>query len=253
MISVAVPYHLDEYLPDLDLPAAVEVTVAAPLTAATTWSRLTQLYGSVAGTVADIAGRGGRPAVYSGDCATAMGTVAGLQRAGIDPAIVWFDAHGDVQTMETTASGYLGGMPLRVLTGYRRDLIAGPLGLRPVLERDILLVDARDLDPPELVYLESAAIRRCDVHQVAAELIPRRPIYLHLDLDVLDPGDAPGLRFPAPGGPALPDLVRALREVIDTGRVVALGVACTWHPGHPGAGAAAALRPHLDALLTGWR
>jgi arginase len=62
--------------------------------------------------------------VVSGDCTTALGTVAGLQRAGIDPGIVWFDAHGDVQTVETTASGHPGGLPLRLLTGYRPELIA---------------------------------------------------------------------------------------------------------------------------------
>lgn len=249
MIGVAVPYHLDEYLPDLDAPGVVEVAVAGPLTGETTWSRLTQLYERVAGTVAEIAGRGGRPVVYSGDCTTSIGVVAGLQRTGIDPAIVWFDAHGDVQTMETTASGYLGGMPLRVLTGYRRDLIAGPLGLRPVLERDVLLVGARDLDPPETVYLERAAIRRCEVRELVPELVPRRPVYLHLDADVLDPEDAPGLRFPAPNGPAVRDVVDALRRVLGTGRVVAIGMGCTWQPGHR---TGSALRPHVDDLLATW-
>jgi arginase len=59
----------------------------------------------------------------SGDCTTALGAVAGLQHAGIDPGIVWLDAHGDAQTLETTASGYLGGLPLRLLVGYRPGLI----------------------------------------------------------------------------------------------------------------------------------
>ena len=75
--------------------------------------------------------------VLSGDCTTWLGTVAGLQRAGLDPGIAWFDAHGDVQTLETTTSGYLGGLPLRQLTGYRPGLIADGLGLRPVPEHPI--------------------------------------------------------------------------------------------------------------------
>jgi arginase family enzyme len=62
----------------------------------------------------------------------------------------WFDAHGDVQTLETTASGYLGGLPLRLLVGYRPELIATGLGLRPVPEHQVLLVGARDLDPLRL-------------------------------------------------------------------------------------------------------
>ena len=73
--------------------------------------------------------------------------MAGLQRAGLDPAVVWFDGHGDVQSLETTTSGYLGGLPLRILVGYRPELIADALGLRPVPEERAVLVDARDLDP----------------------------------------------------------------------------------------------------------
>jgi arginase len=107
------------------------------------------LYRRVADAVARAAADGTRPVVVSGDCTTSLGIVAGLQRAGLDPGIVWFDAHGDVQTPETTASGYLGGMPLRLLTGYRPELIAGPLGLRPVPERRIVLAGARAARPAE--------------------------------------------------------------------------------------------------------
>ncbi|WP_369077276.1 arginase family protein [Paractinoplanes hotanensis] len=62
--------------------------------------------------------------VVTGGCVTALGIVVGLQRAGTDPGIAWFDAHSDVQTLETTAFGYLPGMSLRMLTGYRPELIA---------------------------------------------------------------------------------------------------------------------------------
>ncbi len=86
------------------------------------------LYRRVADAVARAAGQGSRPVVLSGDCTTSLGIVAGLQHAGLDPGIVWFDAHGDLQTLETTASGYLGGLPLRILAGYRPELIAGRPG-----------------------------------------------------------------------------------------------------------------------------
>ncbi len=56
-----------------------------------------------------------RPVVVSGDCTTALGTVAGLQHAGMDPGTVWFDAYGDVQTLDAIASGYLGGLALDVI------------------------------------------------------------------------------------------------------------------------------------------
>ncbi len=159
------------------------------------------------------------------------------------------DAHGDVQTLETTTSGYLGGIPLRILVGYRPELLAGPLGLRPLGEERVVLVDARDLDPPEVTYLEGAAIRRSDVGDLSADRLPDGPLYLHLDLDVVDPDQLPGLRFPASGGPGWPPVVEAARRVIGTGRVAALGVGCTWHGGR---GAAERARPHLGSLLADW-
>ena len=157
---IGVPYHLDEYLPDLDVPLLAGHTVTAEFNSDDVWDRLAVLYGAVADAVAGAASRGERPVVVSGDCTTALGTVAGLQRADSVAGIVWFDAHGDVQTLETTASGYIGGLPLRMLVGYRPELVAARLGLRPVPEQQVLLVGARDLDPPEVSYLERAQMRR---------------------------------------------------------------------------------------------
>jgi arginase len=248
---IVVPYHLDEYLPDLDVPVpaqAVEaagVVTAEPAQAAL-WDRLAELYRPVAAVLADRVRGGDRPVVVSGDCTTALGTLAGLQQGGVDPAVVWFDAHGDVQTLETTTSGYAGGLPLRIVAGYRPELIAAGIGLTAVAEDRIVLVGARDLDPPEAEYLDASAIGRCEVGEVAADLLPAGPLYLHVDLDVVDPDLLPGLRFPAAGGPDPALLAAALARVLGTGRVAALGLACTWHPGR---GAADRLREHLAPLL----
>src|SRR5262245_49391597 len=236
-MPLLVPYHVEEHLPDLDVPVTPTRTVTADLGAGSAWQRLARLHQAVAAEVATMAGADGRPLVLSGDCLTSLGTVAGLQRAGIDPAIVWFDAHGDVQTVETTASGYLGGMPLRILVGYGPELIADRLGIRPLAEDRVVLVDARDLDPPEAEYLATAAIRHVPVADVPSMDLPAGPIYLHLDLDVVDPNDLPGLLFPAPGGPDIDAVFSAARAVMATGRVVAVGLACTWRPGHGSADA----------------
>ena len=250
MTVLRVPYHHDEYLPALDLPLPADETITAELDGGDVWAQLAVLYRLVAVRVAEAAsgaaGAGGLPVVVSGDCLTALGTMAGLQRAGVDAGIVWFDAHGDVQTPETTASGYIAGYPLRLLAGHRPELIAARLGLRAVPERRVVLVDARDLDPPEAEYLAVAASGRAEVtgHDPAA--LPDGPLYVHVDIDVVDPADVPGLRFPAPGGPAAADLARAVRSILATGRVAALGIACTWHPGH---GAAARVAPYLEAAL----
>lgn len=250
MDVILVPYHLDEHLPDLDFPLEPDVVVAVERPAGTAWEHLGTICSNVATHVAALAGAGGHPVVMSGDCAASLGTVAGLQRAGTDAGIVWFDAHGDVQTPETTASGYLAGMPLRLLAGYRPELIAGPLGLRAVPEPRIALVGARDLDPPEAAYLAGSLIRQLPVAGLAVADLPAGPLYLHLDADVIDPAALPGLLFPTPGGPGLEPVLAAVQRVLETGRVAAVGVACTWHAG---AGAAAALAPGLTAALAAWR
>jgi arginase len=245
VLALAVPYHLDEHLPDLDLPLATADVIAADLAAGDPWTRMTVLYGQLADAVAGVVASGAAPIVQSGDCTTALGTVAGLQRAGRDAGVVWFDAHGDLHTPATTASGYLGGMPLRLLVGACPELITASLGLRPVPEEQVLLVGARDLDPPEISYLTGAAIRSCEVAELDPAALPSGPLYVHLDADVVDPAEITGLRFPAPGGPSRDAVAAALRVLLETGRVVAVGLACTWRPGH---GAAAAIEPVLAAL-----
>lgn len=249
MTRILVPYHLDEHRPSLDVPYDPDRTITADLPdEGSPWQRMATLYNDVADVVADDVRAGGRPVVMSGDCTTSLATVTGLQRAGGDPAIVWFDGHGDVQTLETTASGYLGGMPLRILAGYRPELIGDDLGLRPIEDERVVLVDARDLDPPEAEFLTTSAIRRLDVDDLVADLLPAGPLYLHIDFDVVTPDELPGLLFPAAGGPGLHAVGAAIARVMATGRVAAVGVGCTWHAGH---GNTARVRPLLDQAGVG--
>jgi arginase len=185
--------------------------------------------------------------VVSGDCTTSLGTLAGLQRKGLDPAVVWFDAHGDFNTDETTISGYLGGMPLAIAVGRGDQTAPAALGLRAIDERRVLLVDARDLDPAERELLDSSQVRRVEVSALEgdARVLPPGPIYLHLDLDVLDPPELPGLRFPAPGGVGRAHLAAAVATILATGRVAGIGLACTWWPDRVDASAAGAVVQQL--------
>ncbi|MEV4622239.1 arginase family protein [Asanoa sp. NPDC049573] len=240
---VRVPYHQDEVVDSI--PPLGE-TVAPVLPAGTVWERLAALHGVVADRVAAEIRAGGAPTVVSGDCLVALGTLAGVQRAGVDPAVVWFDAHGDVHTLETTTSGYLGGLALRLAMGAHPDLVAGPLGLRPLAAARVLLVDARDLDPPEAAFLASGGPAVCAVDEIDDAVLPAGPLVLHVDVDVIDPAELPGLRFPAPGGPSTGAVLGAVRRVLATGRVVALDIAAPWHPA-PDDEARADL---LSALLT---
>jgi len=245
---IYVPYHLDEYLHDLGdaLPGGTDAGVKVDMPAGDIWSRLGRLYDSVAAEVERVARTGSVPTIVSGDCTVSIGITAGLQRAGLDPAIVWIDAHGDVQTLETTASGYLGGMALRLLVGYRPELLTERLGVRPPPEERVLLIDARDLDPPEVDYLASAPIRRAAVDELSAGALPAGKLQVNLDLDVVDPAALPGLRYPAVGGPDVPTVLRAVRTILHSGRVAALNIACTWHTNQPDP---VGIRKHLVSTL----
>jgi arginase len=234
-----VPYHLDELLPTDELPARADRVVTTDLRGTDVWHRIAGLHAAVAEAVAG----SGPTAVVTGDCSTALGVVAGLQRRGIDPAVVWFDAHGDLNTPESSPSGYPAGMALRMVLGEGDATVAAETGLRPVPAARVVLSDARDLDPPEADYLAISPIRRAPVAEVP---VPDGPIYLHIDLDVVDPTALPGLRFPTPGGPDLATVRDAALRLLDTGRVAALNVVCPWHPGQ---GSAEAAGPLIEPLL----
>ena len=141
--------------------------------------------------------------------------------------MLWFDAHGDVQTAETTASGYAGGRPLRILAGYRPPGFAGPQGLAPIDEARLSLVGARDLDTPEIAYLATSRIRRVSVEE-SCNFAPAGSLVLHVDFDIVDGVALPGLRYPVTPGPTPETVLGAVTAVIATGRGVAVSLAATW-------------------------
>jgi arginase len=235
--TIVVPYHQDERLADalIPLPPGAEYLVLQPyLPEGDIWQRLLALDDAAAKQIAAAVQLGGRTTVISGDCLVALATLAGVQRAGLDPALIWFDAHGDVHTLETSTSGYLGGLSLRLTLGAHAELLAGPLGVRPLREERAVLVDARDLDPPEAAFLAASGVRRSTVPGLDVDTLPPGPLILHIDLDVIDAADLPGLLFPAAGGPSTSQVVAAIRRVLATGRVTVLDIACPWHPTHDG-------------------
>jgi arginase len=167
--------------------------------------------------------RGALPLVLSGNCNSALGTLAGL-----DPGtgVVWFDAHGDFNTPETSPSGYFDGMALAVATGRCwRTLMGRMPGFSAVLDQQVVLVGARDIDPEEGQLLRASAVahvpaeglRRGDFAALDAALdaLARRvrQIYLHLDLDVHDPTEAPANSYAAPDGPSRAQVLEAVEHV----------------------------------------
>jgi arginase len=231
--TLLVPFHQDELLAEgtISLPAGFLVERIEPVLApGERWQRLLALYRAVAQAASVHTGVGVCPAVVSGDCLVALGTIAAVQRAGLDAALVWFDAHGDVHTRASSTSGYLGGMALRMAMGGDAELLARPLGLRPLGEERVALVGARDLDPAEVAYLAASRIHRLQVEDVRGDLHAPAPLIVHVDVDVIDPGELPGLSFAAPNGPRARAVLDAVRRLRDSGRVVAVDVACPWQP-----------------------
>ena len=227
---IVTPWHLDEHIPAFPMPVNVTETICPALPSGPVPGRMTLLHQAVAGAVA----RAGRPLLLSGDCPAALGAVGGLQRRYRDVAVVWLDAHGDFNTPAITISGYLGGMPLAMLTGRAPGLFCDALGLRPVADTNVVLADARDLDPAERDALAASGVRRvsADPAAITSALggLGRTPVYLHLDVDVIDSAQLPGLRFPAGPGPSVSQIGECLAAVCAAADVKAACIACAWLP-----------------------
>ena len=149
-----------------------------------------------------------RPLVLGGCCCAHVGAIRGLAARHGRLAVVWLDAHGDLNTPETSPSGNEWGMPLRMAID---DGIVRP--------DDVALVGARDLDEPEA---EFAAAHGID-DDVERALDGVAAVYVALDVDVLQPGLVPCF-FPVPGGPSVADVESVLRSIAGRLPVAGLGI-----------------------------
>ena len=152
-----------------------------------------------------------RPLVLGGCCCAHVGAVRGLAARGGGLAVVWLDAHGDLNTPETSPSGNLWGMPLRMLLD---DGVVAP--------EDVALVGARNLDPPERSYLDETGIDDSLERALAGVGV----VYIALDLDVLDPS-AVDVLVPEPDGPTVDRIAAILEETV--ARVPLAGMGVTGH------------------------
>jgi arginase len=183
-------------------------------------ARMSAIHRPLAAHVQRIAEQGERPISVAGDCCAVIPVLAGLQRAGVDPIVVWLDAHGDFNTHDTTLSGFIGGMPLAMITGRGQQSLLQATGLRPLPDEDVMLADARDLDAPERELLDRSAVVRFDDVRTLVDHLPDRPIYVHLDVDIIDADEAPAMAYPVKGGPDAETLRTQLARLRETHRLV---------------------------------
>ncbi|MEW9554173.1 arginase family protein [Nonomuraea sp. NPDC050783] len=167
-----------------------------------------------------------------GDCGVELEPVAAARkRHGERLVVVWLDAHGDLNTPRSSPSGAYHGMVLRALTGE------GPEGLVaevPVEPGRIVLAGVRDLDPPEESFVESAGIRwvrmaetatpEALLREIEAAGGPDAAVYVHIDLDVLDPEIFRGVGCPTPGGMHPERLLSSVAAVAGRFEVAGLGL-----------------------------
>lgn len=245
MTTIVIPYFMGERMSGLDVPAPHEV-LDVELPVGDPQQRMGVLHDRVAAWVAD----NDRPVAYAGDCVSIIGVLAGLQRKGIDPTLVFLDAHGDFNTWETTPSGFIGGMPLAMVTGRGEQTIVAASGLTPLPDDRVFLVGARDIDPGEDDLLTQSQVTRVACEGAASALPSEGPLHVHVDLDVVDPGDMPAMNYPAPGGPSLELVHSVVSDLAGTGQVVAFSLS-SWNPALPGAEVAAAAARKLAAPFMG--
>ena len=207
-------------LPEVDPPA--EVATAFEL------DRL------VAEQVREAVAGGEFPLVLSGNCNTAVGTIAGLGAS--DLGVVWFDAHADFNTPETTTTGFTDGMGLAIIVGHCwKEMAGGVPGFSAVAERDVVLAGVRAIEPAEEERLAASDVSVVGADRIGLEAPGnlevaldglKSRVYVHLDLDVLDPEKAgKANEFATAGGLSAEDLKTALGLVRERFAVAAAGIA----------------------------
>lgn len=228
---ILTPLFLDKPVPALTALAKPGWVINdPPLPAGELPSRLAPVHEALADFVAATFAAKQRPVSIAGDCCTAIGVTAGLQRAGVNPTLIWLDAHGDFNTPETTPSGFLGGMPLAMLVGRGDLCMPAAVGLKPLPEDRVILTDGRDLDPGERELLaHSQVIHLEDAAALGAHVLPDGPLYVHFDADVVAQDESPAQNYPAGGGPSAAELNTVFESLALTDRLAAVSI-CTWNP-----------------------
>ncbi len=208
------------------------------------WHRMGLANGHLASIVAENARNGYLSVGLLANCTSLLGVLGGLQHAGPDQTpltvgMVFIDAHGDFNTPETTLSGMLGGMPVAVAAGMALTNLRLKSGLEPaLLTSHILMAGLRDTDPLEQELIDQSDIVTIsveDIREVSDDISAQLArlseltdvIYVHVDMDVLNPEEVAGHPLTVADGPTSVELANAVAEMFRFDKVAALGIAST--------------------------
>jgi len=168
----------------------------------------------LAETVDNIVASGAFPLVLGGDHSIAIGTLAGLAKHYQNLGVIWYDAHADLNTKETSPSGNIHGMPLAISLGIGHEGLTAIYGKEAKIKAEnIVIIGARSLDDGEKELIRDKGIKVYTMHEIdrlgmtrvmeeTIDYLRGRTdgVHLSLDLDALDPNDAPGVGTPVAGG-----------------------------------------------------
>ncbi len=186
--------------------------------------------------------RGNFPLILGGDHSIAMGTLSGVCRSIPGIGLIWFDAHGDFNTFETSKTGNIHGMSLAAVTGRGKKLI-GPESTAPSISEDkIVLIGVRDLDYHEILMLKDSnitvySIKKIDEMGMSAVIKEAlliaghdgKGIHVSFDMDVVDPTVASGVGTPVPGGLSYREAHLAMEKIAESKMIRSLEI-CEVNP-----------------------
>ena len=203
---------------------------------------ITNVCAQLARDVKKTLGEGELPVVLGGDHSISIGSVAGVashyQERGQQIGLIWFDAHADMNTPETTPSGNIHGMPLAVLLGLGAPELTGIEGFSPKLDpRFCAHLGARDVDAGERELIQRLGIRFFTMHEIdergmgacmdeAIHIASQSPAGYHVtvDVDALDPGDAPGSGTIVRGGLTYREAHLGMEKIAEAGGALSIDV-----------------------------
>ncbi len=214
-----------------DLPASATVIVEVPLGAGsdegTGVHRLSSIIAVRDSLAAALTDASGLPLVVGGDCGVELAAISAAIASGTT-AVIWLDAHPDLNTPESSPSGAFHGMVLRTLLGHGVEALIPTVALAPT---HLILAGTRAFDDAELDFATESGIRVIGPEKLSADSITEAlratgatSLYLHVDLDVLDPAFVDGIGFPEPFGVSLPQLLEVIAAAKATLPLVGAGV-----------------------------